>query len=120
VLSLKVSGHAETEEHATTPWNDSMTPDIADESHTIFDEVGYSHLRILPSGELIGVCRYLFTYGLTIGIALFGYRKRWCYGREKDAIAAMERWDGRGDPPGPWIKQKPKGLRSFGDGEGRR
>jgi hypothetical protein len=37
MLSLKVSGHAETEEHATTPWNDSMNPDAADESRTSDD-----------------------------------------------------------------------------------
>jgi hypothetical protein len=36
-----MSGHRETEEHTTTSWNDSMTPDIADESRTIFDEVAF-------------------------------------------------------------------------------
>lgn len=32
---------------------------------------------------------------------------RYCYETAKDALAALMTWDGAGDPPGPWIKQKP-------------
>lgn len=35
-----------------------------------------------------------------------GYRRRFCYAPGGDALRAAVKWDGEGDPPGPWIKEK--------------
>ena len=37
-----------------------------------------------------------------------GYRTRYCYPTIEAAEAALGVWTGDGDPPGPWIKQKPE------------
>ena len=52
----------------------------------------------------------LFTAGLFVGLDARGYRIRYCYPNLAAAIAALSRWDGRGFPPGPWIKEKGRML----------
>lgn len=69
--------------------------------------LGYSYARQLPDGTWLAVQRMLFTAGLFVDLSETGYRTRFCYEREIDALAALMTWDGRGDPPGPWIKEKP-------------
>lgn len=69
--------------------------------------MGYEQPRKVPSGEWIAFTRFLFTWGLVIGLDDVGYRCRWCYATRAEAMAALESWDGVGDdPPGRWIKQK--------------
>lgn len=36
------------------------------------------------------------------------WRTRFCYEHSIDAVLAVQDWDGQGDPPGPWLKQKPE------------
>jgi hypothetical protein len=69
-------------------------------------ELGYSPTRMLPTGEVAGVMAFIFTYGLCTGMDEWGYTRRWCYPTRFSAKAALETWDGKGDPPGPWIKYK--------------
>lgn len=69
-------------------------------------EYGYTDLRVLPSGEIAGCLEYLFTSGLVVGMTGAGYRTRYCFEHTEDAKAALEGWDGSGDPSGPWIKRK--------------
>lgn len=69
------------------------------------EALGYRPARVLPSGECAGVMRMLYTYGLFVGLGAF-YRTRFCYPDKASAEAALAAWDGRGDPPGPWIKEK--------------
>ena len=72
-----------------------------------FAAEGYIHPRFLPAtGEVAGVFRFIFTAGLCVGIDAIGYRTRFCYASEAAALAALLIWDGAGDPPGPWIKEK--------------
>jgi len=76
---------------------------------------GYFGLRLLPTGELAGLYRFIFTTGLCVGLQTDGpeftiYRCRYCYQSEGEALAALVSWDGRDDPPGPWIKQKGLGI----------
>lgn len=68
---------------------------------------GYTRCIVLPTGELAGIFPMLFTTGLFVGLDEMGWRTRFCYERVQDAIAALDAWDGQGDPPGPWIKEKP-------------
>lgn len=66
---------------------------------------GYNPVKVLPSGEIAGISRLAFTWGLYVGLGTF-YRTRFCYPTLHDAVTALDTWDGKGDPPGPWIKEK--------------
>lgn len=77
--------------------------------------LGYYRARQLPRGHWLALLTNLFTTGLcvvdepTLSDAWSnGLRTRFCYQHSGDAEAAFEIWDGQGDPPGPWIKQKPE------------
>ena len=62
----------------------------------------------LPSGEWAALRPMLYSTGLFLGIVAVGCRTRWCYERTDDVITALAAWDGQGDPPGLWVKQKPE------------
>lgn len=70
-------------------------------------ELGYLAARQLPSGVWIGVFPQLYTTGLFVGIDRGGYRRRFCFEHFAGAMRACLTWDGEGDPPGDWIKEKP-------------
>jgi hypothetical protein len=69
---------------------------------------GYRHIRRLPTGELAAVMDMLFTTGLFVGLDAVGYRTRFCFEKAREAEASLAEWDGKGFPPGWWIKQKPE------------
>jgi hypothetical protein len=56
----------------------------------------------------------MFTTGIFVGIDEWGWQRRYCYENFDDAVAALAAWDGSGDPPGPWIKEKPSDRRGPG------
>jgi hypothetical protein len=66
----------------------------------------YKHPRLLPTGEWAALQQMVFTVGLFVGIDETGYRTRFCYPHFFPAVIALVEWDGTGDPPGPWIKEK--------------
>lgn len=68
---------------------------------------GYKHVLKMPDGSLCGIGEQIYTTGLFCGLTQYGYSKRYCYELTGDAVDALLSWDGRGDPPGPWIKEKP-------------
>ena len=68
----------------------------------------YWPCRQLPNGEWAGVRDQVYTGSLVVGITPLGYRTRFCYGTRGEAMCALARWSGEGDPPGRWIKQKPE------------
>jgi hypothetical protein len=67
---------------------------------------GYSFPRLLPTGEWAALCKYFYTVGLLVGLDETGWRTRFCYENFGDALIALAQWDGKGDPCGPWIKNK--------------
>lgn len=73
---------------------------------TMLNSFGYHPVRLLPSGEWAGVMDMLFTAALMVGMDDIGYRTRFCYEHRRDAETALTEWDGAGDPPGPWLKEK--------------
>lgn len=85
---------------------------------------GYFDARRLPRNRWIGIQRQLYTVALDAEINAYGWSRRWCYGTEAEALAAMHVWDGHGDPPGLWIKRRhddtlnPEWLATQGIGEG--
>lgn len=87
-------------------------PDIIEAATLAVDDIkahGYAFAKQLPSGEWLGVQKMLYTTGLFVITADGGsWRTRYCYQHSIDAILACMDWDGSGDPPGPWLKQKPE------------
>lgn len=71
-----------------------------------FEEYGYTPVKQLADGRWIGVYNMAYTTGLFVDLDEAGYDHRYCYEHRRDTVAALEAWDGTGDPPGPWIKQK--------------
>ena len=70
--------------------------------------LNYHNIRTLPTGEIAGLMNLIFTTGLFVGLERDRYRTRYCYKNCDEASKALADWDGIGDPPGPWIKQKPE------------
>lgn len=73
-------------------------------------EEGYVYVHRLPNGKWVGYSQMLLTGGLFVGLDDSGYEKRYCYETLKEAIVASLIWDGEGDPPGNWIKEKGNGI----------
>ncbi len=67
----------------------------------------YQNLKVMPNGIACGIGKMVFTTALYVGLNHCGYERRYCYEEWTAAVAALEAWDGTGDPPGPWIKEKP-------------
>lgn len=65
------------------------------------------------AGKLCGVQRFLFTVGLLVNLRFdgqtYGYDARYCYPDGADAFIALASWNGVGDPPGEWAKEKVSG-----------
>lgn len=79
---------------------------MTEEEQKYYAGLGYRDIRELPNGELAGLLSFAFTIGIVVGIERFGYRIRYCYGQYSEARKSLEAWDGKGDPPGEWIKAK--------------
>lgn len=87
-------------------------------------EDNYVLIRFLPDNRAIALYQMMFTTALCVlrpGYfsatrdadgninALDNHREtRYCYEHFNDAVKAVAHWDGTGDPPGPWVKQKPE------------
>jgi len=69
-------------------------------------ETGHSHVRQLPDGRWIGLHAQMFTTALMVGLNAYGYEWRCCFEELQTAVDAIEAWDGKGWPPGYWIKAK--------------
>ncbi len=61
-------------------------------------------------GRLCVVQSFMVTSGLLVGVRFdefgYSYDARYCFEHSFSAFAALHAWDGTGDPPGPWIKEK--------------
>lgn len=67
---------------------------------------GYLFVKPIDDGRFIGMLRMAYTAGLFVMTEHF-VERRYCYEHAIAAGAAAVLWDGKGDPPGPWIKEKP-------------
>lgn len=81
-----------------------------DDKAAAITELGYTCPCKLASGDWAGLRPMTFTVGLFVGIDLDSYRERYCYPTASSALAALLTWNGAGDPPGPWIKNKGRGI----------
>lgn len=89
-------------------WPFPPTPEQLKEYVDVAEHEGYTPVRVLPTKEVAGCHEMLFTCGLVVGITKAYWRTRYCYESRDKAEAALAEWDGQGDPPGEWIKQKPE------------
>lgn len=71
--------------------------------------LGYTGLCEKPGVGLCGLMQFMFTGGLVIGLGPRSYKGRYCYETMLEAQLCLEAWDGKGDPPGRWIKYKGAG-----------
>lgn len=80
-------------------------------------EIGYSEARLLPGRGWCGLMRMMYTTGLFYGLDQCSYKGRYCYHSWLEAVEALRNWDGQGDPPGEWIKEKPSDRHGPGSAE---
>lgn len=86
-----------------------MSLNVHAENYAVAKHEGYQFLKVIATGELAGLLPFFFTVGLVVGIDKYGYRTRFCFKTAKEALASLVMWDGLGDPPGHWIKEKARG-----------
>jgi len=70
-----------------------------------FADTGISHLRVLPTGEVAGLKRFLFTHAIIAGITPTGYSRRYCFQEYSEALGSLLQWSGDGDPPGKYVNK---------------
>lgn len=75
-------------------------------------ESGYRFIRVLEGRRWAALRRYAYTVAIEVGT--IGDRvsvgDRWCYENATDACAALEAWDGVGEPVG-WHRHPATGRR---------
>jgi hypothetical protein len=79
-----------------------------------FSHSSYQHFKLLEKGPYTGHWAHLapmmFTVGIMVSSSAHGQPiTRWCYPGFVESFLALQEWDGVGDPPGDWIKQKGEG-----------
>lgn len=81
-------------------------------------DCGYLSLRILPDGRWAAVMRLLFTGAVIVGRVgdFINVEDRWCYQNAQSAQAALDAWDGTGEPVG-WHRNPKTGRRVSEHGE---
>lgn len=75
-------------------------------------ENGYMKPRLLPDGRYAALWPLMYTVAIIRGQVgdRDGYDGRWCYRTGPDALAALDAWDGTGEPDG-WIRHPKTGRR---------
>lgn len=82
-------------------------------------EANYVGIRPLPGNRWAAVWPMLYTHAILVGRIgdRFGYDDRWCYSDLSKAVAALDAWDGAGEPQG-WHRHPVSGRRrADGDAE---
>lgn len=76
------------------------------------EDCGYRDLRPLPGGRYTAIWPLMFTHAIIVGSigCYVGYDDRWCYESYDQAKAALESWDGTGEPAG-WHRHPTSGRR---------
>lgn len=68
------------------------------------EALGYTDPKPLTeggmAGEWAGIMKLMFTHAIIAGIGPDFYEERWCYHTYAEARAALDAWDGGGEPQG--------------------
>jgi hypothetical protein len=78
----------------------------------LIDEAGFLHPKPIPGNRWAALQPKLFTCAVATGRMgdRVGFDERWCYAAMRDARAALDAWDGQGEPSG-WIRHPTTGRR---------
>jgi hypothetical protein len=81
-------------------------------------ENGYTAVRLLSDGRWAALTKMTFTTAIIVGKVSdrWGYDDRWCYHDPVVALAALNAWDGTGEPLG-WHRHPRSGRRVTEEGE---
>lgn len=80
-------------------------------------ECGYRDVRPLGDGRYAAISPLMFTHAIIVGrIGDLGYDDRWCYHDHASALAALDAWNGVGEPEG-WHRHPASGRRRNGEEE---
>lgn len=67
-------------------------------------------IEALCGGRVCAVMPFIYTTGLLVDYFDHGsthdYTARYCYPNLAEALIALNEWNGVGDPPGPWVKER--------------
>jgi hypothetical protein len=80
--------------------------------HWLESEAHYSDARDLGDGRYAAIMPLMFTHAIIVGRIgnKSTYEDRWCYHGYEKAAAALEAWDGTGEPEG-WHRHPNTGRR---------
>lgn len=74
---------------------------------------GHTDIKIIDGGKRwVGILRFIFTHAILLGEIddYVSYEDRWCYESYSKAKAALDAWDGAGEPEG-WHRHPISGRR---------
>jgi hypothetical protein len=76
------------------------------------DDEGYKDIKLLSPTKWAAINQFMFTHAIIVGTVgnRTEYDDRWCYHDYKSAKAALDAWDGTGEPQG-WHRHPPTGRR---------
>ncbi len=79
---------------------------LDEEQVKFYTDMGYG-MPIRLDGELVALGPFLYTVGIIVGMDETGYKHRFCYASENEAMIGLLAWIGNDDeePPG-YIKKK--------------
>lgn len=72
----------------------------------LIEECGYTEVRKLDDGRVIGLCQMLYTVALSVDLSYIGLAYRYCYPTLREAREDFLNWNGNNSPPGNWIVRK--------------
>lgn len=81
------------------------------------DQCGYLDVRVLDEHRYAAIMPFMFTHAIIVGRLgnLNTYDDRWCYHGYQVAKAALDTWDGRGEPEN-WHRHSATGRRKTDEG----
>lgn len=77
--------------------------------------LGYTDPKLLPNGDVACIHRLMYTHAILVldadpSVAVQTYKDRWCFSDYDKAKAALDFWDGTGEPTG-WHRHPATGRR---------
>lgn len=79
---------------------------LSEEHAKFYTDMGYG-MPIKMDGELVALGPFLYTTGIMVGMDETGYKHRFCYHTQDQAMIALLAWIGSDDPePEGYITKK--------------
>ena len=75
----------------------------------------YLDMQVKGDAGIVAILPLFYTHAIIAGICPTGYEDRWCYADYDTAKAALDAWDGSGEPTG-WHRHPTSGRRVDANG----